>query len=58
MKHKFQILAKPSDEEFVITEEDPIYPHLMKDYLDENGKIRVNWFEKGDDGKYRLKKKI
>ena len=57
MKHKFQVLAVPSDEEdCVITENDPIYSYIMEDYLDENGKVRMELFEKGEDGNYRLKK--
>lgn len=52
---KWQVLAVPSDEEWVIDGESELGQYLLEPFKDENGEIRMELFEEVD-GKFYQKK--
>lgn len=55
MKRKLEILAVPSDEDWVIDGDEPIGQHMLEPFMDDNGEIRKELFDE-IDGKFYQKK--
>lgn len=45
MKEKWDILAVPSEEDWVIDEDDPIAQYLLEPFMDKDGNIRKELFD-------------